>query len=76
MSSTGRCASGTNGQADTVQVSASSTFTGLITTTDTIDVTLTGTSVTTGVIRIDAVIIDLSDRDAQRPTEVVRDQLA
>ena len=78
VSSVGRCASGTNGQADTIQVTASSTFGALISTTDTIDVTLNAgaSDVTTGVLRVDAVVIDLSDRREQRANEVDRDQLA
>lgn len=78
VTSTGRLASGTNGQADTIQVTGSSTFGALITTTDTIDVTLAAgaSDVTTGVLRVDAVVIDLSDRRLQRANEVTRDQLA
>lgn len=76
VSSTGWCASGTNGQAMSVTTGAASTFTQLVTTTDTIDVTLTGTSITTGVLRVVAGYIDVGEHGRVIPTEVDRDQLA
>jgi len=72
----GALASGTNGSAFTQ--SGTINFTQLVSTTDTIDVTLNAgaSDVTTGVIRVVAVVADLSAMGDTVPTEVTRDQLA
>jgi hypothetical protein len=73
----GYLASGTNGQANVVTTGAASTFAQFVTTTDTIDVLLnfTGT-VTTGVLRVYAIIVRLEEFADVVPTEVRRDQRA
>lgn len=77
LSSTGFCASGTNGTANGIGTAAADpTFTQLQTAADTIDVTLTGTGITEGVLRVYACVIDLKSPRVQRATEVTRDQLA
>lgn len=78
VSSTGWCASGTNGQAMTVTTGAASTFTQHVTTTDTIDVTLNAgaADVTEGVIRVVACVVTTEEKGRIYPTEVDRDQLA
>lgn len=76
VSSTGWCAGGTNGQGLVVGAGVANTFTQLVTTTDTIDVTLTGTAVTEGVLRVVAIVVRLEETGRVAPDEVVRDQLA
>ena len=81
VATAGWLAAGTNGQGWTVPnaAGAASTFTQLVTTTDTIDVKLIAGSsdVTSGVLRVVAVVIDLNHvGGASAPTEVTRDQLA
>jgi hypothetical protein len=73
VATTGYLAAGTNGGAN---ATSQTTFTQLVTTADTIDVTLTVTgSVTTGKLRVYAVVVDLNS--IQKDTdEVDRDQLA
>jgi hypothetical protein len=70
----GYLAAGTNGGAN---LTSQSTFTQLVTTTDTIDVKLIAASadVTAGALRVYAVLVDL-DGIAETATEVDRDQLA
>lgn len=74
VTATGYLAAGTNGGANNT---AQSTFTQLVTTTDTIDVKLIAASadVTSGVLRVYAVVVDL-DGIAETAAEVDRDQLA
>lgn len=76
VTSTGPCAAGSNGTATTLIASASKAYTDLITTTDTIDVTIASTDATTGVLRVWATVVDITDRRPVRATEVSRDQLA
>ncbi len=76
LGSTGWLASGTNGQAMTVTTGAASTFTQHVTAADTIDVLLTGTGITTGVLRVVACCISTQEHGRAYPTEVDRDQLA
>jgi hypothetical protein len=73
VATTGYLAAGTNGGAN---ATSQTTFTQLVTTADTIDVTLTVTgSVTTGKLRVYAVVVDLNSV-ASSTDEVDRDQLA
>ena len=74
----GWLASGTNGQAMTVNTGAANTFTAHVTTTDTIDVKLIAGSadVTVGKLRVWALCVDTSAKGGVTPTEVTRDQLA
>ena len=74
VTATGYLAAGTNGGANNT---AQATFTQLVTTTDTIDVKLIAASadVTSGVLRVYAVVVDL-DGIAETAAEVDRDQLA
>lgn len=74
VTSTGYLAAGSNGGANNT---AQSTFTQLVTTTDTIDVKLicAAANVTSGVIRVYAIVVDL-DGVAETADEVDRDQLA
>lgn len=74
VTATGYLAAGTNGGANNT---AQATFTQLVTTTDTIDVKLIAASadVTSGVLRVYAVVVDLNGV-AQSAAEVDRDQLA
>ena len=74
VTSTGYLAAGSNGGANNT---AQSTFTQLVTTTDTIDVKLicAAANVTSGVIRVYAIVVDL-DGVADTADEVDRDQLA
>lgn len=78
VTSTGWLASGTNGQAMVVGTGAASTFTQLVSTTDTIDVKLIAASadVTTGRLRVVAGCIDVGITGRVRATEVDRDVLA
>lgn len=79
VSAAGFLASGTNGQANVVTTGAASTFTQFVSTEDTIDVTLTNsaTDVTTGVLRVYALVVDMNEYGgAGIASEVVRDQLA
>lgn len=78
VASTGFLAGGTNGQGLVVGSGAANTFTQLVSTTDTIDVTLTAgaNDVTSGVLRVFAIVIDLNEQGNIIPTEVSRDQLA
>ena len=77
LSSTGYLAAGTNGQANIVNTGAANTFTALISTADTIDVTIsaTDTNCVSGVLRVYAVLADISSQQTGR-TEVDRDLLA
>jgi len=79
VTSTGYCAAGTNGQTNTPfpvgGVYAASTYTQLVTTTDTIDVTITSANATVGVLRVYAHVMDCSSTVGV-PTDVDRDQLA
>lgn len=74
VTSTGYLAAGTNGGAN---LTSQATFTQLVSTTDTIDVTLIAASadVTVGKLRVYAVVVDL-DGVAETADEVDRDQLA
>lgn len=74
VTSTGYLAAGTNGGANNT---AQTTFTQLVTTTDTIDVKLicSAANVTSGVLRVYAVLVDLSSVGSTAD-EVDRDQLA
>lgn len=74
VTSTGYLAAGTNGGANNT---AQTTFTQLVTTTDTIDVKLicSAANVTKGVLRVYAVLVDLNSV-ASSADEVDRDQLA
>jgi hypothetical protein len=74
VTSTGYLAAGSNGGANNT---AQSTFTQLITTTDTIDVKLicAAANVTSGVLRVYAIVVDV-DGVAETADEVDRDQLA
>jgi hypothetical protein len=74
VTATGYLAAGTNGGAN---LTSQATFTQLVTTTDTIDVKLIAASadVTTGVLRVYAVVVDLYGI-ADTAAEVDRDQLA
>ena len=76
LGSTGYCAAGVNGQTRAIRGTAASTYAEFVAATDTIDVTLTGTSITTGVLRVYAVGVDLGEYGEFVPTEVSRDQLA
>ena len=77
LTSTGYLAAGTNGQANIVNTGAANTFTALISTADTIDVTIsaTDTNCVSGVLRVYAVLADISSQQTGR-TEVDRDLLA
>ena len=74
VASTGYLAAGSNGGANNT---AQSTFTQLVSTTDTIDVKLicAAANVTAGVIRVYAIVVDV-DGVADTAAEVDRDQLA
>lgn len=74
VTSTGYLAAGSNGGANNT---AQSTFTQLVTTTDTIDVKLicAAANVTSGVLRVYAIVVDV-DGVADTADEVDRDQLA
>jgi hypothetical protein len=74
VTATGYLAAGTNGGANNT---AQTTFTQLVSTTDTIDVKLIAASadVTSGVLRVYAVLVDLTSV-ASSADEVDRDQLA
>lgn len=74
VTSTGYLAAGTNGGANNT---AQTTFTQLVTTTDTIDVKLicAAANVTSGVLRVYAILVDLNSV-ASSADEVDRDQLA
>ena len=77
ITSTGFCASGSNGQASVVGTGSASTFTQLVTTTDTIDCLIAGAAPATGRLRAYACVIDCNDvGSAGKATEVDRDQLA
>jgi hypothetical protein len=74
VSSTGFLAAGTNGGPND---SDAGTFTQLVSTTDTIDVTLSVTgNPTAGVIRVYACVVDVNSAGSAEATEVDRDQLA
>jgi hypothetical protein len=74
VTSTGYLAAGSNGGANNT---AQTTYTQLVTTTDTIDVKLicAAANVTSGVIRVYAIVVDV-DGVAESADEVDRDQLA
>lgn len=74
VTSTGYLAAGSNGGANNT---AQSTFTQLVSTTDTIDVKLicAAANVTAGVLRVYAIVVDV-DGVADTAAEVDRDQLA
>ena len=74
VTSTGYLAAGSNGGANNT---AQSTFTQLVTTTDTIDVKLicSAANVTSGILRVYAIVVDV-DGVADGADEVDRDQLA
>ena len=74
VTSTGYLAAGTNGGAN---LTSQATFTQLVTTTDTIDVTVAAASsdVTSGALRVYAIVVDMNGV-AEEATEVDRDQLA
>jgi hypothetical protein len=74
VTATGYLAAGSNGGAN---LTSQSTFTQLVTTTDTIDVKLIASSadVTAGKLRVYAIVVDL-DGVAESADEVDRDQLA
>lgn len=74
VTSTGYLAAGSNGGANNT---AQSTFTQLVTTTDTIDVKLicAAANVTSGILRVYAIVVDV-DGVADGADEVDRDQLA
>ena len=74
VTATGYLAAGTNGGAN---LTSQATFTQLVTTTDTIDVTLAAASadVTSGKLRVYAIVVDL-DGVLESADEVDRDQLA
>ena len=74
VTSTGYLAAGSNGGANST---AQSTFTQLVTTTDTIDVKLicSAANVTSGILRVYAIVVDV-DGVADGADEVDRDQLA
>lgn len=78
VTSVGICAAGTNGTSATaITASASKTYSDYISTTDTIDVTIASTDATKGVLRVFAVIVDMTSRKPKvRATDVARDQLA
>lgn len=75
VTSVGFLAAGANGQG--IVIGGAPTFTQLVSSTDTIDVTLTAASsdVTEGVLRVFAFVLDLDIAGGQIPTEVTRDQL-
>lgn len=75
LSAEGYLASGVNGQAMTLDAAAS-TYTRFITEADTIDVLITGTDVTSGVLRVMAAVMSTDPKGFNSPDEVVRDQLA
>jgi len=78
VTSTGVCAAGTNGtDAGAFLASGSKNYADDIATTDTIDVTLTSSDATTGVLRVWAIVADYTVRKpVVVPTDVDRDQLA
>lgn len=75
VSSTGICAGGTNGTPNAI---ASTAFTQLVATADTIDVTLNAgaSDVTTGVLRVYAWVLDHKSPLQDRGSLATRDQLA
>ena len=77
ISSTGYLAAGSNGQTNTIVGSAATTFTQLVSTADTIDVTIaaTDTACVSGVMRVYAVVLDIASQQTGRD-EVDRDLLA
>ena len=77
LSSTGYLAAGTNGQANIVNTGAANTFTALISKADTIDVKLIvgDTNCVSGVLRVYAVLADISSQQTGR-TVADRDLLA
>ena len=77
LTSTGYLAAGTNGQANIINTGAANTFTALQSSADTIDVTIsaTDTNCVSGVLRVYAVLADISSQQTGR-TEVDRDLLA
>lgn len=75
VTSVGFAAAGSNGQTNTIIGDAASTYTQMVTTTDTIDVTLDSADATVGVLRVYAHIMDCNEH-ASVPTTVDRDQLA
>ena len=77
LSSTGYLAAGTNGQANIVNTGAANTYTALISTADTIDVKIaaTDTACVSGVLRVYAVLADISSQQTGR-TVADRDLLA
>jgi len=76
VTSLGFCAAGLNGQTNTIVGSGASTYTQLVSTTDTIDVTLNSSDATVGVLRVYATCIDVNGQGNARATEATRDQLA
>lgn len=80
VSSTGWCASGTNGAAmrsDGTAAGGAMPFTQHVTTTDTIDVTLNAgaADVTEGVLRVVACVVATEEYGRGYPTEVTRDNV-
>jgi hypothetical protein len=78
VTSVGICAAGSNGTSATAIIaSAGKAYTDYISTTDTIDVLLASSDATKGVLRVFAVVVDMTSRKpAVQATEVDRDQLA
>jgi hypothetical protein len=80
VTSIGYCAAGTNGQTNTngaIGASyAQTTYTAFVSTTDTIDVLVTSSDATVGVLRVYAVVMDCNKHGAAMASEVVRDKLA
>ena len=74
LSATGYLAAGTNGQANIVNTGAANTYTALISTADTIDVKIaaTDTACVSGVLRVYAVLADISSQQTGRDV-VTRD---
>ena len=68
ITSTGYLAAGTNGQANIINTGAANTFTALIETADTIDVKIaaTDTACVSGVLRVYAVLADISSQQTGR----------
>ena len=60
VTSTGFCVKGDNGQVTTIVGSGASTYTQLVSTTDTIDVKVISSDSTVGVLRVFAYIMDLN----------------
>lgn len=77
ITSTGFCASGTNGQTNVVRGTAASTYTEFQSSATTIACTIAGAAPATGRLRVYATIIDCGGHGlSDKPDEVDRDQLA